>query len=130
MQKILLEVPNLPHASVPEGKDETHNVQIRHWGEPRSFDFEIRDHVSIGEGLGLLDFETAAKLSGARFSLMKGGLARCTAHWLNSCWIRGYRNTVTRETYVPYLVNRDSLRGTGRLCPFKRKIYLRCMPVA
>ena len=56
LQKILLEVPNLPHDSVPEGKDETHNVQIRRWGEPRQFDFEIKDHVSIGEGLGLLDF--------------------------------------------------------------------------
>ena len=72
LQKILLEVPNLPHASVPEGKDETQNVLIRRWGKPRSFDFAIKDHVSIGEDLGLLDFETAAKLSGARFSLMKG----------------------------------------------------------
>ena len=62
LQKILLEIPNLPHDSVPEGKDETGNVQIRRWGEPRTFNFAIQDHVSVGEGLGLLDFETAAKL--------------------------------------------------------------------
>lgn len=123
LQKILLEVPNLPHASVPEGKDETHNVQIRRWGEPRSFDFEIRDHVSIGEGLGLLDFETAAKLSGARFSLMKGGLAR-----LHRALAQFMLDTHTQEhgyteTYVPYLVNRDSLRGTGQLPKFEEDLF-------
>lgn len=123
LQKILLEVPNLPHASVPEGKDETHNVQIRRWGEPRSFDFDIKDHVSIGEGLGLLDFETAAKLSGARFSLMKGGLAR-----LHRALAQFMLDTHTQEhgyteTYVPYLVNRDSLRGTGQLPKFEEDLF-------
>lgn len=123
LQKILLEVPNLPHISVPEGKDETGNVCIRQWGEPRQFDFDIKDHVSIGEGLGLLDFETAAKLSGARFSLMKGGLARLhralaqfmlDIHTLEHGYI---------ETYVPYLVNRDSLRGTGQLPKFEQDLF-------
>jgi len=123
LQKILLEVPNLPHASVPEGKSEEHNVQIRRWGEPRPFDFEIRDHVSIGEGLGLLDFETAAKLSGARFSLMKGGLAR-----LHRALAQFMLDTHTQEhgyteTYVPYLVNRESLRGTGQLPKFEEDLF-------
>ncbi len=123
LQKILLEVPNLPHTSVPEGKNEEHNVQIRHWGEPRQFDFEIRDHVSIGEGLGLLDFETAAKLSGARFSLMKGGLARlhrALAQFMLDIHTQehGYM-----EAYVPYLVNRDSLRGTGQLPKFEQDLF-------
>ncbi|MBS0484207.1 MAG: serine--tRNA ligase [Proteobacteria bacterium] len=123
LQKILLEVPNLPHASVPEGKDETGNVQIRRWGEPRSFDFEAKDHVSVGEGLGLLDFETAAKLSGARFSLMKGGLAR-----LHRALAQFMLDTHTQEhgyeeAYVPYLVSRDSLRGTGQLPKFEQDLF-------
>mgnify|MGYP000887882303 CR=1 FL=1 len=123
LQKILLEVPNLPHASVPEGKDETGNVQIRRWGEPRPFDFDIQDHVSIGEGLALLDFETAAKLSGARFSLMKGGLAR-----LHRALAQFMLDTHTQEhgyveTYVPYLVSRDSLRGTGQLPKFEQDLF-------
>lgn len=123
LQKILLEVPNLPHTSVPEGKNEEHNVQIRHWGGPRQFDFEIRDHVSIGEGLGLLDFETAAKLSGTRFSLMKGGLAR-----LHRALAQFMLDTHTQEhgymeAYVPYLVNRESLRGTGQLPKFEEDLF-------
>jgi seryl-tRNA synthetase len=123
LQKMLLEIPNLPHASVPEGKDETHNVQIRTWGEPRRFDFDIKDHVSIGEGLGLLDFETAAKLSGARFSLMKGGLAR-----LHRALAQFMLDTHTQEhgyqeTYVPYLVSRDSLLGTGQLPKFEQDLF-------
>lgn len=123
LQKILLEVPNLPHASVPEGSDETGNVQIRRWGEPRQFDFDVKDHVSIGEGLELLDFETAAKLSGARFSLMKGGLAR-----LHRALAQFMLDTHTQEhgyveTYVPYLVSRDSLRGTGQLPKFEQDLF-------
>jgi len=123
LQKILLEVPNLPHINVPDGKDETDNVQIRRWGEPQQFDFAIKDHVSIGEDLGLLDFETAAKLSGARFSLMKGGLAR-----LHRALVQFMLDTHTlehgyTETYVPYLVNRDSLRGTGQLPKFEQDLF-------
>lgn len=123
LQKMLLEVPNLPHISVPEGKDETSNVRIRHWGEPRQFDFDIKDHVSIGEGLGLLDFETAAKLSGARFSLMKDGLAR-----LHRALAQFMLDTHTLEhgyieTYVPYLVSRESLLGTGQLPKFEQDLF-------
>ncbi|MDP3279579.1 MAG: serine--tRNA ligase, partial [Nitrosomonas sp.] len=123
LQKILLEVPNLPHDSVPEGKNEAYNQQIRRWGEPRQFDFAIKDHVSIGEGLGLLDFETAAKLSGARFSLMKGGLAR-----LHRALAQFMLDTHTQEhgymeAYVPYLVNGESLRGTGQLPKFEEDLF-------
>lgn len=123
LQKILLEIPNLPHASVPEGKDETYNIQIRRWGEPRSFDFDIQDHVSIGENLGLLDLEAAAKLSGARFCIMKGGLAR-----LHRALAQFMLDTHTQEhgyveTYVPYLVNRDSLLGTGQLPKFGQDLF-------
>ena len=123
LQKILLEVPNLPHHSVPEGKSEEDNQEIRRWGEPRSFGFDVRDHVSIGEALGLLDFETAAKLSGARFSLMKGGLAR-----LHRALTQFMLDIHTEEhgyieTYVPYLVNQDSLRGTGQLPKFGADLF-------
>ena len=76
LNDILLGVPNLPHASVPAGKDENDNVEVRRWGEPRTFDFEPRDHVDLGDGLGLLDFETAAKIAGARFVVLRGPLAR------------------------------------------------------
>jgi len=123
LQKILLEIPNLPHASVPQGKDETANVQIRNWGTPRTFAFAIKDHVTIGEALGLLDFETAAKLSGARFSVMKGGLAR-----LHRALAQFMLDTHTQqhgyvETYAPYLVNADSLRGTGQLPKFAEDLF-------
>ena len=123
LQKILLEIPNLPHASVPQGKDETANVQIRNWGTPRTFAFAIKDHVTIGEALGLLDFETAAKLSGARFSVMKGSLAR-----LHRALAQFMLDTHTQqhgyiETYAPYLVNADSLRGTGQLPKFAEDLF-------
>jgi seryl-tRNA synthetase len=123
LQKILLEVPNLPHDSVPTGKNEEDNEEIRRWGEPRAFDFEIKDHVAIGEDLGLLDFETAAKLSGARFSLMTGGLAR-----LHRALAQFMLDTHTQEhgyveAYVPYLVNQDSLRGTGQLPKFEEDLF-------
>ena len=83
----LLTIPNLPHESVPAGKDETENVEVRKVGTPREFDFEIKDHVDLGEPLGL-DFEGGAKLSGARFTVMKGQIARLHRAWLSSCWIR------------------------------------------
>jgi len=114
LQGMLLEIPNLPHNSVPEGSGEEDNQEIRRWGEIPAYDFEIRDHVSIGEGLGKLDFETAVKLSGARFSLMKGGLARlhrALAQFMLDTHVleNGYT-----ETYVPYLVNRNS-RATPQI---------------
>jgi len=111
----LLMIPNLPHGSVPEGKDENDNTEVRRWGEPRKFNFPPKDHVDLGTALGLLDFETAAKITGARFSLMSGPLAR-----MHRALIQFMLDVHTQEhgyveTYVPYIVNADSLRGTGQL---------------
>ena len=114
----LMGIPNIPHESTPNGDGEDENVEIRRWGEPRAFDFEIKDHLDVGEGVGLLDFEAAAKLSGARFSVMKGALAR-----LHRALTQFMLDTHTsehgyQEVYVPYLVNSDSMRGTGQLPKF------------
>jgi len=123
LQHILLGAPNLPHGSVPNGNSEADNREVRRWGTPRSFDFIAKDHVTIGEGLGLLDLQTATKLSGARFSLMKGGLAqlhRALAQFMLDIHTRehGYD-----EAYVPYLVNAESLRGTVQLPKFKEDLF-------
>lgn len=123
LQHILLQIPNLPHSSVPEGKSEADNREVRRWGTPRSFDFAVRDHVSIGESLGLLDLPTATKLSGARFSLMTGGLARlhrALAQFMLDIHTQEHGYT---EAYVPYLVNADSLQGTGQLPKFKDDLF-------
>jgi seryl-tRNA synthetase len=123
LQHILLQIPNLPHSSVPEGKGEADNREVRRWGVPRAFDFAVKDHVSIGETLGLLDLPTATKLSGARFSLMTGGLAR-----LHRALAQFMLDTHTlehgyTEAYVPYLVNAESLLGTGQLPKFKDDLF-------
>ena len=112
-------IPNVPHESVPSGKSEGDNVEIAKWGEPRSFDFEPKDHVDLGEALGGLDFETATKITGSRFVVMKGSLAR-----LNRALIQYMLDSHTQEhgydeVYVPYLVNQDSLLGTGQLPKFE-----------
>jgi seryl-tRNA synthetase len=123
LNAIALGVPNIPHESVPEGKDENDNVEVRRWGTPATFDFEPKDHVDLGNGLGMLDFDTAAKITGARFSLMQGPLAR-----LHRALIQFMLDTHTSEhgyteTYVPYLVNADSLRGTGQLPKFEQDLF-------
>ena len=123
LDDILMGIPNIPHASVPDGRDETANQELRRWGEPRRFDFEVKDHVDLGEGLGLLDFAAAAKLSGARFSVLQGSLAR-----LHRALIQFMLDIHTsehgyREVYVPYLVNADSLRGTGQLPKFEEDLF-------
>ncbi|MEQ1525655.1 MAG: serine--tRNA ligase [Gallionella sp.] len=123
LQQLLEVLPNTPHESVPVGKSEADNVEVRKVGNKPSFDFEVKDHVSIGEGLGGLDFETAAKISGARFSLLKGGLAR-----LHRALAQFMLDTHTdqhgyTETYVPYLVNAASMRGTGQLPKFKEDLF-------
>ncbi len=115
-------IPNLPHDSVPVGKSEADNVEVRKAGNIPQFDFEAQDHVSIGEGLGL-DFDTAAKISGARFSLLKGGLAR-----LHRALAQFMLDTHTdrhgyTEVYVPYIVNADSMRGTGQLPKFEEDLF-------
>ena len=116
-------IPNTPHESVPHGKSEADNLEVRKVGTPSQFDFEVKDHVSIGEGLGGLDFETAAKIAGARFSLLKGPLAR-----LHRALAQFMLDTHTdqhgyTEVYVPYLVNADSMRGTGQLPKFEEDLF-------
>ncbi|NOY72418.1 MAG: serine--tRNA ligase [Gammaproteobacteria bacterium] len=123
LENIQLTIPNIPHVSVPAGKDENDNVEIRKWGEPRQFDFAIKDHVALGEKLALLDFATAAKISGARFTVLNAGLARLqrglTQFMLDThSGEHGYT-----EVYVPYLVNADSLRGTGQLPKFEEDLF-------
>ncbi len=117
-----LAMPNLPDDSVPAGNDENDNVEIRKWGTPRTFDFDIKDHSDLGEALGLLDFELASKLTGSRFSTLKGQLAklnRALVHFmLNTHLERGYT-----EMYVPYMVNADSLQGTGQLPKFEEDLF-------
>jgi seryl-tRNA synthetase len=120
---LALRLPNLPHSSVPEGKDEHGNVEIRIWGTPRSFDFAPQDHVALGEKLGGLDFETAAKLSGARFAVLTGGVAR-----LHRALAQFMLDTHTQqhgyvEAYVPYLVNAESMQGTGQLPKFEADLF-------
>ncbi len=120
---ILAGLPNIPHDSVPVGSDENANVEIRHWGTPRVFDFPVKDHTDVGEALGQLDFTTAAKISGARFSLLKGGLAR-----LHRALTQLMLDTHTAEhgyteVYAPYLVNAASLYGTGNLPKFGEDLF-------
>lgn len=118
-----LTIPNLPDDSVPEGEDENDNIEIRKWGEPRTFDFALKEHSDLGEALGLLDFEMAAKLTGTRFSVLKGQLAK-----LNRALIQFMLDTHTQkfgftEMYVPYIVNSDSLQGTGQLPKFEEDLF-------
>ncbi len=119
----LMGVPNLPHESVAVGKDETANVEVSRWGTPRSFDFTVRDHVDIGESLNQLDFAAAVKITGSRFSVMRGGLARmhrALAQFMLDTHTGEHGYT---EVYVPYLVNADSMRGTGQLPKFEEDLF-------
>jgi seryl-tRNA synthetase len=123
LHAILLGIPNLPDPKTPDGADERDNVEIRRWGTPPAFDFPPRDHVDVGEGLGLLDFEAAAKLAGSRFSTLYGPLAR-----LHRALIQFMLDVHTsehgyREVYVPYLVNADALVGTGQLPKFEHDLF-------
>src|SRR6185295_16450148 len=123
LTSMLLTVPNLPHPSVPVGKSAENNVELRRVGEPCKFDFPAKDHVDIGAGLGLLDFDAAAKISGARFTLMKGPLARlhrALAQFMLDIHTGEHGYT---EVYVPYLVNADSMRGTGQLPKFEDDLF-------
>jgi len=110
-----LGLPNTLHDSVPEGRDETANKELRRWGEPRKFEFTPKDHVELGEKLGGLDFETAAKISGARFSVMRGGVARLHRALAQFMLDLHTREHGYSELYLPFLVNAAALRGTGQL---------------
>jgi len=116
-------IPNLPQDSVPLGKSEADNVESKRWGAPASYDFAVKDHVDLGEALGLLDFATAAKIAGARFSLMKGALARlhrALAQFMLDTHTEQHGYT---EVYAPYLVNAASLFGTGQLPKFEEDLF-------
>jgi seryl-tRNA synthetase len=122
IQALLLAVPNLPHASVPVGAGEDGNVKVREWGTPRAMDFAARDHVDIGTPLGL-DFETGVKLAGSRFTVMKGQIARlhrALAQFMLDVQTLEHGYT---ECYVPYIVNADTLRGTGQLPKFEGDLF-------
>ena len=122
LDDLLLRIPNLPHESVPVGKDETENVEVRKVGMPRTFDFDIKDHVDLGAALGL-DFEKAAELSGARFSLMKGKIARlhrALAQFMLDTHTQQHGYT---ECYTPYIVNDSTLLGTGQLPKFGEDLF-------
>ncbi|QTN45735.1 serine--tRNA ligase [Ectopseudomonas mendocina] len=123
LDNLLLNIPNLPHESVPVGADEDGNVEVARWGTPRTFDFEIKDHVALGEQHGWLDFETAAKLSGARFALLRGPIARlhrALAQFMINLHTgeHGYE-----EAYTPYLVQAPALQGTGQLPKFEEDLF-------
>jgi seryl-tRNA synthetase len=118
-----LGLPNLLHDSVPDGSDETANKEVRRWGEPRVLRFKARDHVEIGERLGGLDFEAAARISGARFTVMRGAVARlhrALAQFMLDLHTREHGYT---EVYVPYLVQRPALIGTGQLPKFEQDLF-------
>ena len=118
-QEFLSVIPNLPHASVPAGKSAEDNVEVRRWGTPRKFDFAVKDHVDIGTGLGLLDFDTAIKLAGARFSVMKGEVARlhrAIAQLMLDVHTRDHGYT---EVYVPYMVTSECVDGVTSFSKFK-----------
>jgi seryl-tRNA synthetase len=120
---LLLTIPNVPHESVPVGRSSDDNVEVRRVGTPRTFDFPVKDHVDVGGGLGMLDFERATKISGARFSLITGPLARlhrAIAQFMLDVHTGEHGYT---EVYAPYLVNADSLRGTGNLPKFEDDLF-------
>ena len=119
LNQFLRQIPNIPHADVPAGKSELDNVEVRKWGTPKTFDFAVKDHVDIGEALGGIDFDTAAKLSGARFSVLRGGVAR-----LHRALAQFMLNTHTlehgyTEVYVPYMVNDHCIDGVTNLEKFR-----------
>jgi seryl-tRNA synthetase len=120
---ITLGVPNIPHASVPDGQDERDNQEVRRWGDPRKLDFAAKDHVDLGAGLGLMDFELAAKISGARFVVLQGALAQLQRALIQFMLDLHTREHGYTETYVPYLVNAESMRGTGQLPKFEAELF-------
>ena len=123
LQRLLAGMPNIPDDAVPEGASEDDNVEIRRWGQPKSFEFEVKDHIALGENLGLLDFEAAVKIAGSRFSVMKGDMARlhrALAQFMLNTHIAEHDYD---EIYVPYLVNAETLYGTGQLPKFEDDLF-------
>ncbi len=123
LNNIFMDIPNIPHESVPKGKTEEDNQEIRHWGKLKEFDFEVKDHVDLGESLGLLDFAAGARITGTRFLVMHGNIARlhrALIQFMLDIHINEHGYT---EINVPYLVNADSLRGTGQLPKFAEDLF-------
>lgn len=123
LEQILHSIPNIPHNSVPAGIDESDNIEVRRWGAPKEFSFTVRDHVDLGADIGQLDFNRASKITGSRFSLMRGplaGLHRALTQFMITTHINdhGYE-----EVYVPYAVNKESLFGTGQLPKFEKDLF-------
>jgi len=123
LEELQLGLPNLLHEHVPEGRDETANVELRRWGNPRPFGFAPRDHVDLGATSGLLDLDVAGKIAGARFSVLRGPLARLHRALIQFMLDLHVGEHGYTEVYVPYLVNRDSLRGTGQLPKFAADLF-------
>ena len=123
MNAVLSTIPNLPDADVPDGADEGDNVEVKRWGTPKTFDFEVKDHVDLGEGLGQMDFETAAKMSGARFVLLSGTLARLERALANFMLDRQTGENGYTEVNPPALVKDNALYGTGQLPKFAEDLF-------
>ncbi len=123
LDQFLLNVPNLPDDSVPAGKNENDNVELRRWGAPRVFPYAPRDHVDLGQSLNQIDFELAAKITGSRFVVMRGGMARLQRALTQFMLDTHTQENSYTEVYVPYMVNADSLRGTGQLPKFEEDLF-------
>lgn len=123
MREILSTIPNIPHSSVPEGADETANLEVRRWGTPTELNFTPRDHVELGTQLGILDLERATKISGARFAILNGAGARLERALVNFMLDLHTREHGYRETLPPFIVNGDSLFGTGQLPKFEADLF-------
>ncbi|HEY6131288.1 MAG TPA: serine--tRNA ligase [Halioglobus sp.] len=123
LEKLLLGTPNIPADDVPPGADETDNREVLRWGEPAKFKFPLKDHVTLGEGLQLLDSETAGKITGSRFTVLYGGLARLHRALVQFMLDLHVQEHGYAEVYVPYIVNRESLIGTGQLPKFEEDLF-------
>jgi seryl-tRNA synthetase (EC 6.1.1.11) len=121
LDRLMLYVPNLPHESVPIGPDETHNVEVRRWGEPRKFDFEAKAHWDLGPQLGLMDFDRAAKLSGSRFTVMYSAFARLERALINFMLDLHTKEHGYTEVWVPHLVKRSTMMSLDNFQSSRRK---------
>ncbi len=120
---VIMSIPNVPDDSVPDGESEDDNVEIRKWGELRQFDFAVKDHVDLGEALGMMDFETGSKITGSRFTVMHAGIANMHRALIQFMLDLHTQEHGYSETYVPYIVNSDSLHGTGQLPKFEEDLF-------
>ncbi|HEB29045.1 MAG TPA: serine--tRNA ligase [Porticoccus sp.] len=123
LENLMMNVPNIPDDEVPEGDDEEENIEVLTWGEPKSFDFEVKDHVDLGEKIGGLDFDLAAKITGSRFAVMHGTMARLHRALIQFMLDTHINEHGYTEIYVPYIVNAESLRGTGQLPKFEEDLF-------